>query len=214
MSNDEELELLVSQRFETSLFMTTFSSRNSFSSSWINSHFSELKKIDDLSNEIIKFDSETKKTKTNKFSIDELMKMQTKEQKMKTISFSISNSFFFTKENDTDDWFSLAKFFKIEEKIEEATNSNTNKRERIKIESQNSQSKWTFSSTENSTKRQMTHTKSSLKFFSSTDFKSSSHSSFFKDDNESKNSTEQTDKQSFSQDDRRNLCTRFSRWWW
>jgi hypothetical protein len=30
--NDEELELLVSQRFETSFFMTIFSSRNSFSS--------------------------------------------------------------------------------------------------------------------------------------------------------------------------------------
>ncbi len=197
---DEKFESHVAQELVTSSSMIINFSRN-FLSLWTISHFFEFREADDLSNEITKLDSETKKTRANRSSIDELMKMQTKEQEIKTFFLSISNSFFLIRENDTDDWFSLARFSKIEEKIEEATDSNTNSKEKIKIESQSSQSKWTFSNTNNSAKRQTTHTNSSFKLFSQTNFKSSSHSSSFRNGNESKNSTEQTNKQS-----------KFSRW--
>jgi hypothetical protein len=62
-----------------------------------------FKKADDSTQKIDKFNSEAEKTKTNKFSIDELTKTQTKEQKIKTTFFSISNSFFFIDKDDTDD---------------------------------------------------------------------------------------------------------------
>jgi hypothetical protein len=129
--NDEKLELFVSQKFETSLFMTIFSSRNFISSSRTISYFFEFRKTDDHSN-----DSEAEKTKANKFFVNELMKTQTKEQEIKTTSFSISDSFFLIKKNDTDDRFSFAKFFKVEETTKDATNSNTESHERIKVESQ------------------------------------------------------------------------------
>jgi hypothetical protein len=90
--NDEELELFVSQKFETSFFMTIFSSRNFFFFFRTISHFSEFKKADDSTQKIKQLNSETKKTKANKFSIDELTKMQTKEQKIKTF-FSRSQIF-------------------------------------------------------------------------------------------------------------------------
>jgi hypothetical protein len=173
--------------------MTIFSSRNFIFSFWIISLFLEFKTADDHST-----DSKTKKTKANKLSIDELMKTQTKEQEVKITSFSISDFFFLTKENDTDDWFTLTKFSKIEEKIEDATDSKTNNRKRIKIESQNSQWKWTSFDTENSAKRQTTHTNSFLRFFSKSNSDIYFQSSSFRDDNESKNSTEQINKQSKS----------------
>jgi hypothetical protein len=46
-----------------------------------------FRKADDSTQKIDKFNSETKKTKANKISIDELTKTQTKEQKIKTIFF-------------------------------------------------------------------------------------------------------------------------------
>jgi hypothetical protein len=71
-----------------------------------------------------------------------LTKKQTEEQKMKTIFFSIFDSFFSSqKANTNDDRFSSAEFDKIEETANETIESSTESRERIKIESQNSQSK-------------------------------------------------------------------------
>ncbi len=61
---------------------------------------------------------------------------------MKTIFFSIFDSSLLIEKNDiNDDESSFAKFFKIEEKLRDTTNSETNSKKRIKIESQNSQSK-------------------------------------------------------------------------
>jgi hypothetical protein len=101
--NDEKFELFILQRFETSLFITIFSSRNFFFSSRIISHFSEVRKARDSTQKIDKLNSETKKTKASKFSIDELTKTQTEEQKVKTISFSISTFFFLIDRDDTND---------------------------------------------------------------------------------------------------------------
>ncbi len=197
LSNDEKFELFVSQKSETSFFMTSFSSRNIIFFLWTISLLFELRTADDHST-----DSKIEKTKTNKLSMNELTKKQTKKQKMKTIFFSTFDSSFSSQEASTDDdRFSSAKSDKTEETANETIESSTESRERIKIESQNSQSKWTFSSIENSAKRQTTHANSSFKFFSQTNFKSSFHSSSSKDDNESKNWTEQTDRQS-----------KFSRW--
>jgi hypothetical protein len=164
--------------------MTIFSSRNFIFSFRTISYFFEFQKADDHSN-----DSETEKTKASKFFVDELINTQTKEQKVKTISFSVSDSFFLIKKNDADDWFSFARFSKVEKKIEDATDSNTNSKKRIKIESQNSQSKWTFSNTENSAKRQTTHMNSFFKSSSHSNFETSSQSSFFNDETKAKNST-------------------------
>ncbi len=192
--NDEEFELFVSQRFETSFSMTIFSSRNFFFSSRIISHFFEVRKARDSTQKIDKLNSKTKKTKANKFSIDELTKTQTKEQEIKTISFSISISFFFIDKDDTDDWFSFAKFSKVEEKIRDATNSKAENRERIKVESQNSQSKWMSFDRANSAKRQTAHTNSSLKLSSNSDFEISFQFSSFRDETDAKNSTKQINK--------------------
>jgi hypothetical protein len=65
--------------------------------------FLKLKITDDHTNEIKRLNSKIEKTKASKLSIDELTKTQTEEQEIKTIFFSISDSFFFTEENDTDD---------------------------------------------------------------------------------------------------------------
>ncbi len=192
LSNNEKFELFVSQKFETSLFMTSFSSRNIIFSLWTISLFFELRTADDHS-----IDSEIEKTKANKLSIDELTKKQTEEQKVKTIfSSTFDSSFSSQKASTDDDRFSSAEFDKTEETANETIESSTESRKRIKIESQNSQSKWTFSNIENSAKKQTTHANSSFKLSSQTDFKSFFHSSFFRDDNESKNSTKQTNKQS------------------
>ncbi len=190
--NDEKFELFVSQKSETSLSMTSFSSRNIISFFWTISLLLELKTANDHS-----IDSEIEKTKASKLSIDKLTKKQTKEQRMKTIFSSTFDSSFSNQEASTDDdRFSSVEFDKTEEAANETIESSTESKERIKIESQNSQSKWTFSNIENSAKRQTTHANSSFKLFSQTNFKSSFHSSFSKDDNESKNSTEQINRQS------------------
>ncbi len=188
--NDEKLELFVSQKFETSFFMTSFSSRNIISSFWTISLLFELKTADDHS-----IDSEIEKTRTNKFSINELTKKQTKKQRVKTIfSSTFDSSFSNQKASTNDDRFSSAESDKTEETADETIESSTESREKIKIESQNSQSKWTFSSIENSAKKQTTHANSSFKFFSQINFKSFFHFSSSRDDNESKNSTEQTNR--------------------
>jgi hypothetical protein len=62
-----------------------------------------FKEADDSTQKIDKFNSKTKTTKANKFSVDELMKTQTKKQKINTFFFSISTSFFFIDKNDTND---------------------------------------------------------------------------------------------------------------
>jgi predicted N-acyltransferase len=103
LSNDEEFELFVSQKFETSLSMTIFSSRNFFFFSRTISHFSEFRKADDLTQKIKQLNSETEKTKANKLSIDELTKTQTEEQEVKTTFFSITETSSSVEENDIDD---------------------------------------------------------------------------------------------------------------
>jgi hypothetical protein len=189
--NDERFELFVSQRFETSFFMTIFSSKNFISSFWTISLLFELRTTDDHST-----DSETEKTKANKLSTNEARKRQADEHEVKTTFFSTSDSFLLIEKNDTNDWFSFERFSKVEETTRNTTNSNTENRERIKVESQNSQFEWTFSSTENSAKKQTTHTNFSLKHFSILDFEIFSQSSSFNDETEAKNSTKQINKMS------------------
>jgi hypothetical protein len=71
-----------------------------------------------------------------------LTKKQTEEQKMKTIFSSTFDSSFSNQEASTDDdRFSSAKSDKTEKTANETIESSTESRERIKIESQNSQSK-------------------------------------------------------------------------
>jgi hypothetical protein len=114
--------------------MTIFLSKNFISFSRTISYFSEFKKANDHSN-----NSKTEKTKASKFFKRRIDENANRREKIKTISFSISDSFFLIKENDTNDRFSFAKFFKVEETTEDATNLNTENRERIKVESQTSQ---------------------------------------------------------------------------
>jgi hypothetical protein len=87
-------------------------------------------------------DSKIEKTKTNKLSIDELTKKQTKKQKVKTIFSSNFDSSFSNQETSTnDDRFSFAESDKTKETADETIESSTKSRKKIKIESQNSQSK-------------------------------------------------------------------------
>ncbi len=174
--------------------MTSFSLRNFFSLSWTNSHFSEFRKVDDETNEIEKFNSEAEKIKADKLSIDELTKTQAKEQKITITFFSVSTSFFLTDKNDTDDWFSFARFSKVEETTNDATDSETKNRERVKVESQNSQSKWMFFDRANSTKKQTAHTNFSFKLSSNSDSEISSQSSSSKNETDAKNSAKQIKK--------------------
>ncbi len=127
----------VAQKLVTSSSMIIDFSRN-FVLFWTILHFFVFKKTDDSTQKIDKFNSKAEKTKTSKFSIDELTKTQTKKQEINTIFFSISISFFFIDKNDTNDWFSFARFSKVEKKIRNATNSKVKNWKRIKIESQNS----------------------------------------------------------------------------
>jgi hypothetical protein len=104
------------------------------------SYFFEFRKVENNhTNKIKKFNSEIEKTKSNKLSIDELTKKQTNEHEVKTTLFSILNSFFSVNENDSDNRFLFAKFSKDEKITKDSTNSNAESREKIKIESQNSQ---------------------------------------------------------------------------
>ncbi len=187
---DEEFESHVAQKLVTSSSVIIDFSKN-FVFFWTILHFFVFKEADDSTQKIDKFNSKTKTTKANKFSVDELMKTQTKKQKINTFFFSISTSFFFIDKNDTNDWFSFAKFSKVEEKIKNATNSEAESRKKIKVESQNSQSKWMSFDRTNSAKRQTTHTNFSFKLFSNSDFEISSQSSSFKDETNEKNSTKQ-----------------------
>ncbi len=157
-------------------------------------HFLAFREADDSTQEIDKLNSKTEKTRTSKFSIDELTKTQTEEQKINIIFFSISIFFFFIDKDDTDDWFSFAKFSKVEEKIKNATNSKAENREKIKIESQNSQSKWMSFDRANSAKRQTAHTNFFFKFSSNSDFEIFFQSSSFKNETDEKNSTKQINK--------------------
>jgi hypothetical protein len=157
--NNRRFEFLVSQKSETLFFVTVLTFKNFFSFFWTISYFLEFKKAeDDYTKKIKKFNSKIEKIKASKFSIDESTEKQTNEHEIKTILSSISDSFSFIEENDiNDDWFSFAELSEIEKTINDATKQDVESRRKIKVESQNSQSEWTFSSTANSAKKQTTH---------------------------------------------------------
>jgi hypothetical protein len=81
----------------------------------------ELKTANDHS-----IDLKIKKTRTNKFSTDELAKKKIKKQKMKIIFFSTFDSFFSSQEKSiNDDRFSSAKFDKTKKAANETIKSST-----------------------------------------------------------------------------------------
>jgi hypothetical protein len=208
--NSKKFELLVSQKSETLLSVTVLIFKNFFSSFWMISYFFEFRKAkNDHTKKIKKFNSKIEKIRTNKFSIDELTEEQTNEHEVKTIFSSISNFFSFIEENDiNDDWFFFAELFEIEKTANDATEQNAKNRKKIKVESQNSQSEWTFSSTINSAKKQTTHTNFFFKSFSKSNFEISFQSFSSKNETDAKNSTKQINKYQNLHNNQR-----FLRWW-
>jgi hypothetical protein len=110
--NSRKFEFLVSQKSETLFFVIVLTFKNFFSSFRTISYFLEFRKAkSDHTKKIKKFNSKIEKIKTSKLSIDESTERQTDEHEIKTISFSISDSFFFTRKNDADDWFFIREVF-------------------------------------------------------------------------------------------------------
>jgi hypothetical protein len=126
---DEKFESHVAQKLLTSSSTIINFSRNFFFL-WTISHFFKFKETNDLSNEITKLDSKTKKIKTNKLSIDELTKKQIKEHEVKTISFSILDFFFSLNETTQTIDFHSRNFLKSKKKSKtQQTQKRTTKKE-------------------------------------------------------------------------------------